>query len=73
MKLEIVKYNWQLVNGDPKIVISMVKVMEDDGTYIKFAKLKEILPYLSGHPVAFKPLEVNSRELERVDKGEPPF
>jgi hypothetical protein len=62
MKLEIVRYNWQLVDGDPKIVISMVKVMEDDGTYIKFAKLKEIIDYLPDHPVSFRKLEKPSAD-----------
>lgn len=57
MKLEITKYEHKLIDGQPKIIISMIKVMEDDGTYIKFAKLREILPYLSGHPVTFKEME----------------
>ena len=38
MKLEIIRYEWQLINGEPKIVISMVKQMEDDGKYIKFCR-----------------------------------
>lgn len=41
---EIVQYDFQLVNGQPKIVISMVKVLDTDGNYIKFAKLREVLP-----------------------------
>lgn len=54
MKIEITKYAFQLVNGEPKIVISMVKQMDDDGKYIKFAKMKEIVTELSKHPVMFK-------------------
>jgi len=53
---EIVKYRFDLVNGDPKIIIEMVKVLDTNGKYIKFAKLKEVLPYLSQYPVKFKTL-----------------
>lgn len=53
---EIVKYRFDLVNGDQKIIIEMVKVLDINGKYIKFAKLKEVLPYLSQYPVKFKTL-----------------
>ena len=53
---EIIKYRFDLVNGDPKIIIEMVKVLDLNGKYIKFAKLKEVLPYLSQYPVKFKTL-----------------
>lgn len=55
--LEIVKYDFQFINGEPKIVISMVKVLDTDGRYIKFAKLKEVEPYLSKLPIKFKAKE----------------
>lgn len=55
MRIEITRYNWELVKGEPKIVIHQVKLMENDGTYIKFAKLKDIENELSEHPVTFKP------------------
>ena len=55
--LEITKYNYQEVNGEPKIIISMVKVLDEDGKYIKFAKLKEVEKYLSKYPVVFKKLD----------------
>lgn len=55
--LEVVKYNFELVNGNPKIVISMIKVLDEDGKYIKFAKLENILPYLSKYPITFKDIE----------------
>jgi len=32
----------------------MVKVLDENGKYIKFAKLKEVSPYLSKYPVSFK-------------------
>jgi len=52
--LEITRYNYDEVNGDPKIIISMVKVLDKKGKYIKFAKLKEVEKYLSKYPVIFK-------------------
>ena len=53
---EITRYKFELIEGEPKIVISMVKVLDTDGKYIKFAKLKEVEPYLSSYPVTFKKL-----------------
>jgi hypothetical protein len=35
--LEVVRYKYELVDGDPKIVISMIKVLDTEGKYIKFA------------------------------------
>ena len=69
MKIEVTRYEWQMVDGQPKIVISMVKLMEDDGTYIKFAKLKDIVGELSKHPVTFKPMKFEvppSRPVENT-------
>jgi len=54
---EITRYKFELIEGEPKIVISMVKVLDTDGKYIKFAKLKEVEPYLSSYPVKFKVIE----------------
>ena len=51
---EITKYDFEMVDGDPKIVISMVKVLDKNGKYVKFAKLKEVERYLSDYPVTFK-------------------
>ena len=51
---QITKYNFEFVDGNPKIVISMVKVLDKNGKYIKFAKLKEVEPYLSKFHVTFK-------------------
>ena len=51
--LEVVRYKYELVDGDPKIVISMIKVLDTEGKYIKFAKLKEVEPYLSMYPISF--------------------
>lgn len=56
--LEITRYKFQTVNGESKILIEMVKVLDTNGGYIKFAKLKEVLPFLAKFPVKFKKLEV---------------
>ena len=52
--LEITRYHYEVVDGEPKIIISMVKVLDTEGKYIKFAKLKEVEPFLSKYPVTFK-------------------
>lgn len=52
--LEITKYDFEMIDGDPKIIISMVKVLDEKGKYVKFAKLKGVEPYLSDYPVTFK-------------------
>jgi hypothetical protein len=54
---EVTRYDFEKINGDDKIVISMVKVLDEDGKYIKFAKLKDVLPYLSKYPITFKELQ----------------
>ena len=48
--LEITSYDW--IDGN--IVITKVKVLDKQGKYIKFAKLDQVLPYLSRYPVVFK-------------------
>ena len=48
--LEIIKYDY---NGKD-IVISMIKVLDEKGEYIKFAKLDKVKPYLSKYPIKFK-------------------
>ena len=53
---EITRYKFEFIEGKPKIVISMAQVLDTQGKYIKFAKLKEVEPYLSSYPVTFKEL-----------------
>lgn len=53
--LEVVKYKFEIVNREPKIVISMIKVLDKEGKYIKFAKMSEIETYLHQFKVTFKP------------------
>ena len=53
--LEIVKYRFEIINNEPKIIIDMVKVL-DDGKYVKFAKLKDVVGYLHKYDVSFKNL-----------------
>ena len=52
--LEVVKYRFEKINGEPKIIIDMVKVLDKDGKYIKFAKLEGVVGFLSKYPVKFK-------------------
>lgn len=52
--LEITKYKFEYVDGKPKIVIQMVKVLDKNGEYIKFAKLEGVVGFLSKYPVKFK-------------------
>lgn len=54
---EVTRYDFEKINGEDKIVIYMVKVLDEDGKYIKFAKLKDVLPYLSKYPITFKELQ----------------
>jgi hypothetical protein len=50
--LEIVRYEY---NGDT-IEIKQIRVNDKDGKYIKFAKLKDVVNYLSEYPIIFKKL-----------------
>lgn len=52
--LEVIKYRFEKINGEPKIIIDMVKVLNKDGAYLKFAKLEGVIDYLSKYPVKFK-------------------
>lgn len=52
--LEITRYSVEFIDGQPKIIISMVKVLDTEGKYVKFAKLQNVEPYLSKYPVSFK-------------------
>ena len=56
--LEVTRY--EHVEG-VGIVISQVKVLDKNNKYIKFAKLKELIPYISRFPVKFKS---NAREQD---------
>lgn len=55
---EITKYSFEFVDYEPKIVISMIKVLDQNGKYIKFAKLKEVENYLGMYPVTFKKIQL---------------
>ena len=48
--LEIVRYDYD----GQDIIIKQIKVLDEKGDYIKFAKLKNVIPYLSKYPVKFK-------------------
>ena len=52
--LEVTRYKFEYVGKNPKIIIEQIKVLDTEGNYIKFAKLKEIEPYLSQFEIHFK-------------------
>jgi hypothetical protein len=56
---EITIYFFKIIEGNPKLVIEQVKVLDENNQFIKFAKLKDVLPFLSKYPVTFKPLKSN--------------
>ena len=51
--LEVVRYDYDRYH----IVIKQIKVLDENGDYIKFAKLKEVMPYLSQYNVKFKQIK----------------
>jgi hypothetical protein len=51
---EIVRYKFEYLDLQPKIIIEMVKVLDTQGKYIKFASLKEVIEFLPLYPVKFK-------------------
>jgi hypothetical protein len=54
---EIVRYSFDQVKGEPKILIHQIKALDVNGEYIKFAKLESVMPYLCEYPIRFKKLE----------------
>lgn len=55
--IEIVRYRYVLHLSEPKIIIEMVKLLDTNGKYIKFAPISEAVDLLSKYPVKFKELE----------------
>tara|TARA_Y100000310_G_C20349478_1_gene653629 strand:- start:243 stop:416 length:174 start_codon:yes stop_codon:yes gene_type:complete len=51
--LEVVRYEYDGEN----IVIKMIKLLDENGKYIKFVKLKEVTPHLSQYNVKFKKIK----------------
>ena len=49
-KLEIVRYEYDGEN----IVIKMIKLLDENDKYVRFVKLKDVVPYLSKMNVKFK-------------------
>ena len=54
--IEIVKYSFKTILSEPKIVIEMVKLLDKEGKYIKFAPMSEAIDLLSKYSVIFKDL-----------------
>jgi hypothetical protein len=40
---EIVRYSFDHVKGEPKILIHQIKAIDVNGAYIKFAKLESVI------------------------------
>ncbi len=53
---EIVRYTFEYIDNNPKIIIHQVRVNDVDGNFIKFAKLSGVYEYLSSYNVTFKKL-----------------
>jgi len=58
---EVVRYTFQIVAGEPKIIIHQIKVLDTNSKYIKFAKLSGIINYLHLFDVKFKDI-TNTKE-----------
>lgn len=62
---EVTSYHYE--NGS--IVITKVKVLDNDGEYMKFAKLEKVMPFLSQKPIRFKTkLEDNPHVKELMER-----
>lgn len=65
---EIVKYSIELIDDNPKIVISMIKALDINGKYIKFIGMRDVESYLSKYPVTFKSRDETNTQLQyRLD------
>ena len=53
-KLEVVRYSFELIDGNPKIVIHQIKVLDKNNKYIKFASLEKVFKHLKNYPITFK-------------------
>ena len=52
--LQIVRYSFEFIDGKPKIIIHQIKVLDENGKYIKFASNEKVFKYLKDFPVTFK-------------------
>ena len=54
---EVLRYGFEFIDGNPKIVIHQVKAIDKKGKYIKFVKLENLSDYLSEFDVVFKKIK----------------
>ena len=52
--LQVVRYSFEFIDGNPKIIIHQIKVLDESGKYIKFASNEKVFKYLKDFPVTFK-------------------
>jgi hypothetical protein len=60
--LEVSEYEYVEGQG---IVIKKVKLLDASGNYIRFAKLKELTPYLHRFPIKFR----GEQSTKKTDQG----
>jgi transcriptional regulator NrdR family protein len=53
-KLEVVRYSFEFIEGNPKIIIHQIKVLDKNNKYIKFASLEKAFKHLKDYPITFK-------------------
>lgn len=54
ISIEIARY---FIDNDGALKITHIKVLDENGKYVKFASHEKILPYLHQLPVRFKKME----------------
>jgi hypothetical protein len=62
--LEVTEYEYV---EDIGIVIKQVKLLDASGNYIRFAKLKELTPYLHKFPIKFRG-EQSTKETDKTTR-----
>jgi hypothetical protein len=62
--LEVTEYEYVEGHG---IVIKQVKLLDASGNYIRFAKLKELTPYLHKFPIKFRG-EQSTKETDKTTR-----
>lgn len=53
--LEVVRWHVDLVDGHYRIVLDVIKVVDPNGRFIKFASHEKVSKYLAAFPVKFNP------------------
>lgn len=54
-KAKITNYDYQIIEGNPSIVITAINVFDNQGSYIRQAQLSKIISNLTNMQVSFEP------------------